>query len=78
MSLRLQTVKFTTREVRITREMKLPEFVLSVRGAVATIAREERVTHQAVSAILHGKKKSRRISSAIERWIERELKRRAA
>ena len=76
--MQLQTVKFSTRETRVTREMTVPEFVLSVRGAVSDIARELGVTHQAVSAILHRKKTSKRISAAIERWVAREVKRRAA
>jgi len=73
-----QTLKFTTRELRITREMTPSEFVLSVRGAMSDIARKLGVSIQAVSAVLHQKKRSRRIAEAINRWIEREMKRRAA
>lgn len=76
--LQTETVKFTTRELRITREMSLPEFVRSVRGAMARIAREVGVSHQAVQAVVSGKKRSARISRAVNRWIQRELARRRA
>jgi len=76
MSTHIQTVKFTTSERRITREMSTHEFVRSVRGATAEIARSLGVSHQAVSAILRGRKRSARISAAVERWIQRELQRR--
>lgn len=73
-----KTVKFTTREMRITREMTPHEFVRSVRGAQRAIARELGVSPQAVNVVLCGRKKSRRINAAIQEWIRREIKRRAA
>ena len=73
-----QTVKFITHELRITREMTPFEFIRSVRGAQREIARELGVSPQAVGLVVTGRKRSKRVSAAIERWIRRELKRRAA
>ena len=78
MGTQTKTVKFTTRELRVVREMTPAEFVLSVRGALTSIARELRVCPQSVSKVLHRKKNSRRIRAAIDAWIRRELKRMAA
>lgn len=74
----LQTVKFTTRERRITREMSEYEFIRSVRGGMAQVARSLGVSHQAVSVVMRGRKRSARVSEAVRRWIDRELKRRRA
>lgn len=74
MNSHLEPVKFTTREVLVTREMTIPELVLSVRGATAEIARTLGVSHSAVSRVLRGKAKSKRVSAEIRRWVNRKLK----
>lgn len=78
MNTRMKPVKFTTREVRVIREMTPYEFVRSVRGATAQIARDLGVTHPAVSAVLRGEKHSARVEAAVALWIRAELKKRAA
>lgn len=75
MQMQTQTVKFTTRELRVTREMSPEEFVRSVRGGVTAIARRAKVSHQAVSAVLRGKKRSARITREIRRWINQQIER---
>jgi len=78
MTMTTQPLKFTTRELRITREMTPEEFVKSVRGAMTDIANELGVSVQAVSAVLHRKTTSARISKAVARWIRRELRKKEA
>ena len=74
----LKPVKFTTRELRITREMTPHEFVRSIRGATAQIARGLGISHSAVSAVLRGKKRSARVEAAVGRWIREEIRKRRA